>query len=272
MLPPEGTHQAKLNGQIVVHKAASSDAICCTVPVQLIGSETAWTGKTTQTIVKSDDTVQDKTMKNLTRIFGDPLAGLPVYRFAEDHETALAEIPGASEILFEIVGEHKTIQPTDGGEEYLAFSIKWLNPLGGGLPMPEPISRKDILSKYGSKFRALGYGKAAGGTAAAQATPAKAEPAQAELPTAAAAKSKPAAAPAKFKGPPAKAKPAAASAPAATMDEAWAAMQESNKGMGEKELGEKFYADIMAVAKTDIVSDVSDAQWGELKAKWESGS
>lgn len=125
-------------------------ALCLAVPVVLKDSPVAWSGKTTQTLAKSDGTLMTKTIDNLKTIFSwdglDPFA-------LQDIDT--------TEIEFSITGEHEEYQPPvdangEQPEPVTVFKVQWLNPLIGiGVKMPTPIEdKKSIMARFGAKFKA----------------------------------------------------------------------------------------------------------------------
>ena len=260
MLPNEGSHSAKLNGQIVVYETPAG-ALCLAIPVRL-DSDVAWAGKSTQTLVKQDGTVNTRCYDDMKRIFGDPMEpGNPIYRFEDVAETPLAEIEGAAEIAFDVTIEHRQSEATDDREPVTYASIKWLNPSGGGVKMPEPVSRKDVLAKYGSKFKALSGGAKAKTTPAAAAKAVVSQPAAKATPPKAAA---PAA-----KSPPGKRKADDPLAPTASQDEAWGALVAKASELTEDNQGAVWYAEIekMFPGKT---GDLSLKEYGALKVLFES--
>jgi hypothetical protein len=257
MLPSEGQHQAKLNGQIIIYET-DAGALCAAVPVQLLTEGVSWGGKHTATLVKQDGTVNTRTLDNFKKLFGSGPddASNKIYRFAEDPETPLSEIEGADAITFEIVGAHEDYTPEGESEPVRTFKVKWLNPIGGGTKMPEPIDRKSVLAKYGAKFRALGGGKPEA---------AKVKPA-----------AKPAAAPAKATAPAAAPKAQAKSAPkgspaddplapTATMEEAWETLCNKNPDLDEKAAGELFFAEIEKHFPGKTNETLKLKEWGKLK-------
>jgi hypothetical protein len=259
-LPKEGNYQAELTGQIVIYETTQG-AMCAAIPLRLTSGDT-WSGKSTQTLVKQDGTVQEKTAANLKSIFGDPTdTSSGIYRFSEDPERPIAEIEAAKSLAFEVVIEHR--QDTDeNGNSYAFASVKWINPLGGGVKMPEAVSKKDFMAKHGAKFRALGFGAGA----AKKSEPAK--PAEA-----APVEKKPTPAPAKKATPPAApAKTAASQPPTATMEEAWERLCELKADLSQEQLSELWLTTIAFMFPGKESGDLSIQNWGALKARFESDS
>lgn len=245
-----GTYPAKTNAKMVVYEA-DSGSLCVAVPLIALDAEgnQIWAGKTTICLGKSDGTLMTKSIDNLKRCFGwdgkDPFA--------------LEEIePGSNEL--EIVGEHEEYTPkaTDENPDpqpINVFKVKWLNPPGGGgAAMKEPLdeaSRKKVLTKWGSKFKAT-----AGTPAAKPAAPA----------------AKPSAAPAKpaAKAPPTPPSRGKAPAPKAarnsTQEEVWTLLKQANADESDDALAEKYYAaqdEVAPVANGELTAE----QWGDVADK-----
>jgi hypothetical protein len=146
-IPNNGTYRATTGGIKLVVYEADSGSLCVALPVTLQGSEVAWSGKTTLTLGKSDGSLQTRTIENLQAIFpewaGDPFA--------------LGELE-TKETVFEVVGQQEKYADRATGEDRLGFKIQWVNPIGGGIKMPEaltPAEVKDLKSKWGAKFKAV---------------------------------------------------------------------------------------------------------------------
>lgn len=264
MLPKEGNHSAKLNGQIVIYEAPSG-ALCAAIPVKLT-TDVSWNGKSTQTLVKSDGTPNTRTYDDMKSIFGDPvLDPPPFYRFEGTDETALADIPGAEEIMFDVVIEHRQTESknADDGEfvPTTYASVKWLNPLGGSAKMPDPISRKDVLAKYGSKFKALSGGKAKPATT----TAAAGKPAAAATKSAAGPSAKPPA-----KSAPGKRAADDPLAPTATLEEAWGSLIKKTESMDEEQTGAVWYAEIEKMFPGKTADQLGIREFRKLKEFIES--
>ena len=132
------------------------------------------------------------------------------------------------------------------GEQW--SNVKWLNPVGGGGGgMPEPADPKDLLAKYGSKFRALAGGKP---------IPAAAPKAAAPVPAA------------KPPAPKPKAKAPSAAAATPTMESCWAEVCKNHpdpadaskywEGVLENNAPGKEYTDITAEQWQKIAKDCED--------------
>ena len=257
MLPNEGSHSAKLNGQIVVYETEAG-ALCLAVPVRLT-TEVAWTGKSTQTLVKQDGTVNTRCLDEMKKIFGDPMdAENKIYRFADVAETALTEIPGADVIAFDVIMEHRQGEKdaADGGkEQYTYASVKYLNPAGGSVKMPEPISRKDVMTKYGSKFKALGSAVKKPASIAAKVETKK--PVETKMPPPA-------------KTPPSKRKADDVLDPTASQDEAWESLVKQCPKLGEEKQGEIWYGQIEKMFPGKEAGALGLKDFGALKAFFES--
>lgn len=239
MLLKDGKYTAKLSGPSEVSKSGiviyetKDGALCASLPCQVAEGEHVGVDiKHTMTMVKKDGTIQTKTTDTLKEVFGwdgsDPFALMD------------AEYP---EVQFEIVVENVQGQNKDGtptidehGQPILFSKIKWLNPSGAGLKMPEPADRRQVLAKYGSKFRALSGG-------VSKTPPAKPAPVA--------------------KGP-----PAPPSGPTATMEEAWAAFCDYNKAIPEAEMAAVWFKSLKALFGTENNTEVTPQQWHQMKEKY----
>jgi hypothetical protein len=249
-LPKTGAHVAHLASQVIIYETKDG-ALCAAVQGKL--ADENYTLKSTQTLVKQDGTVNQRTVDAMRKLFGDPMDSENlIYRYEETPETAVEDIEGAGMIAFEFVIEHKQDTDKESGEPYTYASVQWLNVPGGGVKMPDPVDRKKIVAKYGAKFRALSGGKSVAKTAEA---PAKEE---------------------KKTGPTPPGKKSAdrkavdeALAPTATMDEAWEAFigHKSRKGKSEDANAEIWYAKILELfqIESDGAADLSLKQYGALK-------
>jgi hypothetical protein len=227
-LPKPGDYVAKLNDRIVIYEAGSG-ALCAALPCIISqGDSTGFTTKATVVLVKSDGTILSNAVDNLKAVFGwdgaDPFTLMD--NDYKDIEFMLADC------------KH---------EEYegkINFKPGWVNPLGGGMKMPEPADRRSVLAKYGSKFRAL-----AGGAPVSSPSPQK-------------------------KTPPPPAKKSAATPPpaenssTATMDQAWEALCESNPKMAETDLQNLWFSELKGMFPGKTNSDLSPQDWGALKEKF----
>lgn len=200
-IPNAGTYRASTGGLPIVVYEADSGSLCAALPVTLKGSEIAWSGKTTLTLGKSDGALNTRTLDNLKAIFpqwdGDPFK-------LDELETA--------ENDFDVVCQHEEYDDKNTGEKRMGFKVQWVNPIGGGVKMPEklaPDEVKSLKAKWGSKFKAVSK-------PAAPAKPAAEKPA--EKPAAPARKAPPGRAvapePKKFK----------------TAEEVYAALQKKHEG------------------------------------------
>jgi hypothetical protein len=232
-IPQPGDYIAKTNGQIIIGEA-STGALMADVPYVITqGDDAGFTGRALICIAKRDGTIQTATVNNLKAAFG--WDGVDPFWLADN------EFPETEFALNQCIHEEHN------GKTY--FKVGWLNPLGGGMKRIESADRRSVLSKYGSKFRAL-----AGATPAAP-KPSAAAPAAKPLP-------KPAP-PAPVKKP----TPPPQTGPTATMEECWEELCKANEGKSQDELSELWFATIKAEFNTDNNSEVTAHQWGALKAK-----
>ena len=228
-IPQEGKYVCKLNGQLVIYEA-STGSLCGAVPCVMV--ETGFTFKHTLVLVKADGTIQTKTTDTLKAVFG--------WDGADPFWLMDNSLDGGAmrDVEFEIVGGPET---GDKGGQY--FKSQWLNPLGGGMKTPAAADRRSVLAKYGSKFAALA------GVAAPAAKPAPAAP---KIPTV------PKAAPV---APP----PGAVTA---TMEEAWAALNETQSGKAADVIEKVWFDTIARLFPNKSNTDLKPHEWGKLKAEF----
>lgn len=255
-IPNPGTYPAGTAGQMVVYETENG-ALCVAIPVKITGgTEVAWQGKHTETLVKSDGTLRTKAISSMKKIFGwdgiDPFT-------LEDMDT--------SEVGFEIVGEHSAYTPPGETEEITTFKIQWVNPVGGSTNMPEQVAdRKAILAKYGSKFKALSG--STGKTAAAKPIAHKAKPAPEPEPEAEEVglelpKAKPAPAKPAMKGPPGH-KATAAVARTSIQEEVWDGLIKARPDDSEDDNIKAYYKACDSV----VEGSSSDPSLLDTPAKW----
>ncbi|MEI8290753.1 MAG: hypothetical protein WCH99_14900 [Verrucomicrobiota bacterium] len=232
-IPNEGKYVCKLNGQLVIYEAPTG-SLCAAVPSVMVDS--GFTFKHTMVLVKADGTVLTKTIDTLKAVFGwngeDPFWLM---------ENSLDD--GAlRSVEFEIVGGPET---GDKGGQY--FKSQWLNPLGGGMKTPVAANRESVMAKYGGKFRALaGVAATTGKSAPPVAQRTAAPQAAPKIPTAPS-------------GPP----------KGATMEEAWAALNESNPGKDGAAIEKLWFDTIAKLFPNKSNTDLKLHEWGRLKAEFE---
>ncbi len=229
-LPANGTYLAKLAACMAVF-ASKAGNLCVAIPVRLLNADVAWSGRDSVVIGKGETGELDlKRIDDLKTIFPD-WDGTDPFKLE-----AIRPKPG-DDAEFEIVGEQQEFTPTGKTEPVLVFKIKWINPLGGAAGMPKAMDaaeRKDVLTKWGSKFRAVA------GKPAAKAAPSATAETNATTATAAPGK-------AASGGPPSRRKagsPAVGNQPRTmTQDEAWAAFAAlpANEGGDEAAMGDAFW-------------------------------
>jgi len=228
-IPQEGKYVCKLNGQLVIYEA-STGSLCGAVPCVMV--ETGFTFKHTLVLVKADGTIQTKTTDTLKAVFGWDGAD-PFWLMDNSEDNG----PMRS-VEFEIVGGPET---GDKGGQY--FKSQWLNPLGGGMKTPAAADRRSVLAKYGSKFQALAGVAAKAAPAAPKAPP---------VPKAAPVAPPPS-------GPP---------QGAATMEEAWAALNETQSGKAADVIEKVWFDTIARLFPNKSNTDLKPHEWGKLKAEF----
>lgn len=248
-IPQEGKYVCKLNGQLVIYEA-STGSLCAAVPCVMVGSATpanspadavGFTFKHTMVLVKADGTIQTKTTDTLKAVFGWDGAD-PFWLMDASEEGGPMRA-----VEFEIVGGPET---GDKGGQY--FKSQWLNPLGGGMKTPAAADRRSVLAKYGSKFAALAGvggqmadGKWQNGT--------KVPP----VPSGAQRSARPTAPP-----------PPVALTQSATMEEAWAALNESQSGKAPDVIEKVWFDTIARLFPNKSNTELKPQEWGRLKAEF----
>lgn len=221
-IPPPGDYVAKLSGRIVIYEAASK-ALCAAIPCVISqGEHIGFTTKGNALIAKADGTLNENSIANLKTIFG--WDGVNPFDLA-DNDYAAAQFALAQ-------CTHEEYE----GKTY--FKPGWVNPLGGGMKMPEPADRKSILARHGAKFRALA------GTA--KATPAK-----------------PATAPTAPK-PPASAPPPEV-VTESTENEAWVEFEKDNVGKSDEDIARLWFADLKKLFPGRDKNTFTPQEWGKVK-------
>lgn len=257
-LPAAGTYLARRPQLGVLYEKEETGSLCLALPVQLLSSPIAWSGKTTITLAKGDGTLQERNIDTMKKVFGwdgvdfDALINAPI-----------PEDPNAPE--FEVVCEQEVYQPTNG-EARDVLRVVFVNAIGdSGSKMPEPADLKSVATKWGAKFKAIaGSAKPAAKPAASKSAKpaAKPAPAQQELPTTAAPASKPAAS-----GPPgrkATPPPAAKSPRTSSQEEAWDKIRAAVAAdTSDEDLGGKFWEAADKVAP-GANYQLSPEQWGAV--------
>lgn len=252
LLVNPGKYTAKLfvpesvqtNSGIVVYKT-TGNALCASIPCEIV-DEGPFIGKqlkSTQTIVKSDKTPNQRTIDMLREVFG-----------WSTPDTDWLQETNLEEVRFEIVVEaeqgvdkEKRLMIDENGEPIYFSRIAWINPPGGGFKMPEPASSAAIKAEFGSILRAV-----MGGTSA------KAPP------------KAPAKAPARKKAPPA---PPATKAPepeapvsgaTSTMQDAWNALCTANPGENEDKLTSIWFDAMRLHFHTDDNTKLTPKDWAKF--------
>jgi hypothetical protein len=152
-LPEVGKYTAKLAGKIIIAEGAEQEGLQAFMPVEVCdGEQTGARITAIRTIVSKAGAVQINEVEKLKEIFGIDGTLNSIFALMDsDHP----------DVRFEIDVQDEEYQGA------VKRKVKWVNSLGGGgMKMPEPADRRSVLTKYGSKFRAL-----AGGAPVKPATP-----------------------------------------------------------------------------------------------------
>lgn len=253
LIPAAGTYPARVNGQAVVYETEKG-AVCVALPISLVGSDPAWSGKHTMTIVKQDGTIQSRSVETLKAVFPE-WDGIDPF-WLEDNDLTNYDL--------EVVGEHENYTRPGETEERVTFKIQWLNTPGGGggAKMPQRMEAKDrkaLLTKFGSKFKALSGGTAKPTTAAPKAT--------APTTTPAAQPAKVAPAKSAASGPPGRkaGSPAVGGLPrSSSQEEVWTALTSRDPDKSPDDHATNFYNAIDDVKGGSDGSDISPSEWGAI--------
>ena len=229
-IPNSGKYVCKLNGQLVIYEA-STGSLCAAVPCVMV--EDGFTFKHTMVLVKADGTIQTRTTDTLKAVFG--WDGTDPFWLMD------SSVDGGAlrSIEFEIVGGPET---GDKGGQY--FKSNWLNPLGGGMKTPVTADRRSVLAKYGTKFAALAQSAPESGKR--QAVSAPVPPVPKAAPTL----------------------PLPPTVPPATMEEAWVALNEANRGKTPAEMEKVWFDTIARLFPNKSNTDLKPHEWGKLKAEF----
>jgi hypothetical protein len=250
-LPPPGNYNARRNDTIVVTESEAG-ALLAWIPYVLCHPDwAAFTGKHMVVIGKKDGSLATKNIETLKKVFN--WDGQNPFNLEE------IPLPETEDAEFELSQCYHD-EYADGEETKISFKANWLNPIGGTTMMPEKVDesgRKEIITKWGSKFRAVSA--SSGGKTAAK--PAAKPAAKAETPAAA----KPAA---KSTAPKAAAaapmrKSTAAVARTCNQDEVWGLLVAANEGKSENELGEVYW-DKVEELYPGKNGELSLSEWGKV--------
>lgn len=244
-IPSPGKYRAKRIGKIA-YDYKEKGALQACIPCELLNSEVAWSGIARVTIIKKNGEPFTKQVLAMSKIFGgDPSTG-PFFLDSVSEEVTETE-------QFDVDGIQEDFIPEDAEPNtppFTVFKINWVNPIGGNMPAPvEDSTRKELVTKFGSKF------KASFGAAKSTVVPAKeTAPAKTAAPAKAAAK-----------GPPSRSNATSVTPRTLTQDECWDLIVAANPDKTEEELTQPFW-DAQDQVKPGANGALSPAQWGEVAA------
>lgn len=241
-IPNDGTYTAHTTAPMVVY-VAETGSVCVTVIGELVNAPVAWRGKHTVTLINAKGEAKARSMQEIGQIFGvdmsDPFN-------LQDVEVGVHE--------FDWVGEREVYQDKETGEDKEGFKVIFMNPLGGGIKVPEQLNaadRKAVMAKFGSKFKALARG---------------AKPTTASKPAAQAQTASKLAAPARS-GPPSLGKPAPKEdVRVSTSDEAWTKLIAANEDGNEAVLGQQFF-DAQDAVRDGAGGNMTPEEWGQVEVQ-----
>ncbi len=241
-LPKPGTHPAITTANMVVYEAESG-SLCVAVPLKILGAEVEWSGKATVTLITADGVIKERAIADMKTIFGDD-AAFPAS--LQDVEPGVHPFDAVCEITNDYV-------PSGQTEAVETFRVKYINIPGGSAKMPEAMDRKELLTKYGSKFKALSKSKPAVKTPAAQAA-AKPAPTKAAAPARAASS-----------GPPSR-KSTAAVARTCTQEECWNAFADlrgEDRANASEAMQQEFF-DAQDAVREGANGEFTIQEWGTI--------
>jgi|SRR6185437_11858981 len=248
-LPSPGKYRARCTARPFYPEPGESGSIMIHIPCELTNSEVPYSGVAKTVFVKKDGSLMKKTIQAIALIFG---IEQPANLFFVDDIEDESELIGKE---FEVAGTIGEFTPEGAESPIQTFELSWPTPIGGmGASPITAETRKEMLTKFGSKFKAL-FGSAAKPAS----TPAKSAPS---------APAKPAVKPA-VSGPPGR-KSTAVVARTSSQNEVWDALDEQNKAsdepLGEDEVAQKYYDAIDAVVPEGSTKPetLTPAQWGKV--------
>ncbi|MDE2100106.1 MAG: hypothetical protein KGL39_22820 [Patescibacteria group bacterium] len=252
-LPPPGNYNARRNDNIVVQESEAG-ALLAWVPYVLCHPDwAAFTGKHMVVIGKKDGSLATKNIETLKKVFN--WDGVNPFDLEE------IPMPETEDAEFEL-GQCFHDEFVDGEETRVTFKANWLNPIGGSTSMPVKLddsSRREVITKWGSKFRAVSA--STGGKPATKPTTAAAKPAAAAAKPAAkaapVAPTKPAAAPIR--------KTTSVQKRTCNQDEVWNLLiaDEKYSGMSEDEQGSVYWGKVDELFPGKN-GELSPSEWGQV--------
>ena len=236
-LPQPGSYRAQQNGTVKIIEEKSG-ALMAYIPFALVG--VAYMGEHALCLGSKDGTPQTKNIQTLKTVFPnwdmDNLADIEMPAEGED-------IP-----QFDLADCYHDDSYTPEGAESptIQFRAKWFNVIGGGRkPAMTQDERKAALTRWKSKFKAIGS------------APAKTAPAKKSVtPPAKAAAN----------GPPSR-KSTVAMARTSTQEEVWNGLVAAREGASEDETTKEYYDacdSVVAGSSDDPALIDSPAKWGKV--------
>jgi hypothetical protein len=248
-IPEPGSYRAQQNGTVIIRQEESG-SLMAYIPYALVGAAVNYAGVHNLTLGAKDGTPQTKNITSLKAVF-------PNWDADNLADIELPNEEGAEVPQFDLADcyHDDSYQPEGADSPIIQFRAKWFNPIGGGKKQPMTAEeRKAALTRWKSKFKALGASKPAA------AAPAKETKAAAPAP-----------APAKkaaVSGPPGR-KSTAAQARTATQDEVWNGLVAANPDAGEDDLATKYYEACDAVVEGSSADPgvLTIQNWGAIADK-----
>ena len=241
----------------MVLEESSEGALLLWIPYALCAANVTHIDRHMLVLGKKDGTLSDKAVKTLRRIFPE-WDGVDPF--------ALEEIPlredGEPEFELADCYHDDSYIPQGKTDPVIQFRAEWLNPIGGSQNIPSRLGeddRKKLLTKWGSKFKALSGGKSA--------TAATAKPAAKAAATPAAKPAPPAVKPASAGPPSRRGSPAVGGqSRTATAEEAWEALAKATPDMADDEREQKFF-EAQDEVREGADGNFTPAEWGQIMDK-----
>lgn len=155
-LPPEGDHIGEVVGRLEIIEEKSG-SIGVKIPYRLPDINPVWQDVHVVYIVSKDGTVIANGIQNLKKVFGwdgfDPFA---LVSGEDGNKTDSKDWTGTRFKAAQCV--HEEYSPEGGDKTYTNFKIGFFNPVDGGGREFKPADPKQVMAKFGAKFRALAGG------------------------------------------------------------------------------------------------------------------
>jgi hypothetical protein len=240
-------YQARLTGQIII-SPEESGSVMVYIPYALVNTDFSYSGIHSVCIVQKDGTPSSSAVENLAKIF--KLHDVDEFMALQDIEPNTTGTPD-----FELADWYE-----DTYKDVTSVKPRWINSLGGGF-RKNPLDakgQKQLVAKFGSKFKAILVQVDHSGTAEPEGEDKPAEEKQEELP-------------ARGKGPPPMKKGSGKPARKSDQDTVWNAYEGAHPvPKGKKpaqhveELGETFWKEVTRIVGSEDPDAYTAEDWGKV--------